>query len=125
MGVKRPFMALLICFVMAAGHGKAAHADSYRTIEDSSPQEVMDGMMNKAGRGMANLSTGWLELPKQIYETSKEQGAAMGASIGFLKGVGMTLARTLAGVGELATFFIASPGFYDPYFDPAYVWQKD
>ncbi|HTP64879.1 MAG TPA: exosortase system-associated protein, TIGR04073 family [Geobacteraceae bacterium] len=125
MGVKRCCMAFLVCLAMMAGHGRAAQADSYRNIENSSPQEVVDGMMNKAGRGMANMTTGWMELPKQIYETSRDEGAAKGASIGFLKGMGMMMARTLAGVGEFATFFVAYPGFFDPYFDPAYVWQKE
>ena len=80
MGVKRCCMAFLVCLAMMAGHGRAAQADSYRNIENSSPQEVVDGMMNKAGRGMANMTTGWMELPKQIYETSRDEGAAKGAS---------------------------------------------
>jgi hypothetical protein len=37
----------------------------------------------------------------------------------------MTLVRTFSGAGEALTFFVAYPGFYDPYFDPAYVWQKE
>ena len=105
--------------------GGLAGADSYRTIENSSPQEVVDGMMTKAGRGLANVTTGWLELPKQIYTTSKEDGIAKGILVGPLKGLGMTLVRTVAGVGEFMTFFVAYPGFYDPFFDPAYVWEKE
>jgi putative exosortase-associated protein (TIGR04073 family) len=45
--------------------------------------------------------------------------------VGPLKGIGMTVVRTVAGAGETATFYLAYPGFYDPYFDPAYVWQKE
>ncbi len=121
---RRIFSSLVICCSLVLGQVITAHADSYRTVDNSSPQEVVDGMMNKAGRGMANMTTGWLELPRQIYETSKESGAAMGASIGFLKGIGMTVVRTVGGVGEFVTFFLSYPGFYDPYFEPAYVWEK-
>ena len=102
-----------------------ARASEYRTIETSSPQEIVDGMATKAVRGVANVATGWLEFPKQIYLTFKEDGIAKGLFVGPLKGVGMTLVRTVSGAGEVATFFITYPGFYDPYFEPAYVRQKE
>lgn len=125
MAVNRMLGAFLICWAIVMAQGGVAGADSYRTIEQSTPQEVVAGMMNKAGRGLANMTTGWLELPKQIYLTSKEDGTAMGIFLGPLKGLGMTLVRTAAGAGEFTTFFLAYPGFYDPYFEPAYVWQKE
>jgi len=125
MPVKQMCRAFLICSVLVMAQYGVAGADNYRTIENSSPQEVVDGMMNKAGRGLANATTGWLELPKQIYTTSKEDGIAKGILVGPLKGLGMTLVRTVAGVGEFMTFFVAYPGFYDPFFDPAYVWEKE
>jgi putative exosortase-associated protein (TIGR04073 family) len=125
MVTKRQVNAFLICCVLAAAQCGIAFADNYQTIENSSPQDVVDGMAGKAGRGLANIATGWLELPKQIYTTSKEDGVARGISLGPLKGLGMTLVRTVSGVGELMTFFVAYPGFYDPYFDPAFVWQKE
>ncbi len=121
---KRVFSAFVICCALVVSQVITSYADSYRTIDNSSPQEVVDGMMNKAGRGMANMTTGWLELPKQVYETSKEDGVAKGILIGTLKGMGMTVVRTVGGVGEFATFYLSYPGFYDPYFEPAYVWEK-
>jgi putative exosortase-associated protein (TIGR04073 family) len=125
MAVKRILCAFLFCWTIVLAKGGVAGADSDRTVENSTPQEVVDGMMIKAGRGLANMTTGWLEFPKQIYTTSKEDGTAMGIFIGPLKGLGMTVVRTIAGVGEFATFYCAYPGFYDPFFDPAYVWQKE
>jgi putative exosortase-associated protein (TIGR04073 family) len=125
MVTKRQISAFLICCALAVAQCGIAFADNYQTIENSSPQDVVDGMATKAGRGLANIAAGWLELPKQIYTTSKEDGVAKGVLLGPLKGLGMTLVRTVSGVGELMTFFIAFPGFYDPYFDPAYVWQKE
>ena len=116
---------LLISCVFIIAQASAYGADVYRSIDNSSPQDVVDGMASKAGRGIANMTTGWLELPKQIYTTSKEDGAVKGIFIGPLKGLGMTLLRTIGGVGELMTFYMSYPGFYDPFFDPAYVWQKE
>ncbi len=125
MEIKRPLCAVLICCAVIIGQVGVAGADNYQTIDDSSPQEVVDGMATKAVRGLANVTTGWLELPKQIYVTYQEDGAAKAIFVGPLKGVGMTLVRTVSGVAEFATFFVAYPGFYDTYFDPAFVWQKE
>ncbi len=123
--MKRLCCVVLISCVMTLTRVGGAIADNYQTIEGSSPQEVVDGMASKAVRGLANVTTGWLEFPKQIYTTCKEDGVAKGVFVGPLKGVGMTLVRTVAGVAEFTTFFIAYPGFYDPYFDPSFVWQKE
>jgi putative exosortase-associated protein (TIGR04073 family) len=125
MEMKRLLSAVLIGCAMVMTQAAVAGADSYRTIENSSPQEVVDGIATKAVRGLANVTTGWLEFPKQIYLTYKEDGAAKGIFVGPLKGMGMTLVRSVTGVSEFLTCFVAYPGFYDPYFDPAYVWQKE
>lgn len=116
-------LLLAICLFCVVPCAKAA--DEFTNIEDAAPEEIVDGMANKLARGTANVATGWLELPKQIMLTSKRDGLAKGVTIGSLKGIGMTLIRTATGVGEALTFFIAYPGFYDPLFDPPYVWQKE
>ena len=122
---RRLVAALLFCATLTLLAGPVLATDSYRTVEDSTPQEIVDAMATKGVRGAANIATGWLELPKQIYQTSREDGWRRGVVIGPFKGIGMTLVRTLTGVGELATFFVAFPNFYAPWFEPAYVWQKE
>ena len=119
--LRRALAAVVLTLTMQA---VSAHAVS-KSVDDASPQEIISGMSNKAVRGLANATTGWLEFPKQIYATSQEEGIAKGIFVGPLKGIGMTLVRTVGGVGEFATFFLAYPGFYDPFFDPPYSWQKE
>jgi putative exosortase-associated protein (TIGR04073 family) len=102
-----------------------AFADEIRPIEDYSAQEVVSGMAGKTGRGIANVATGWLEFPKQIYLTVNEDGTTKGILLGPLKGIGMAVARTVAGAVEIATFFVPCPGFYDPLLEPPYIWQKE
>ena len=51
----------------------------------------------KLGRGLANILTGWVELPKNIYETSVEDNIFSGLTIGLAKGVGMAIVRTGTG----------------------------
>lgn len=125
MKIKGIFPAVLILFAVGGILPAGSFAGTYNTIENSSPQEIVSGMANKAARGIANTTTGWLEFPKQIYTTYSEEGAAKGILIGPLKGIGMTIVRTVSGVAEFMTFFSAYPGFYRPYFDPAFVWEKE
>jgi len=125
MQMKKSLLVVLLAVLLAAGVSVQAHADDIKTVDSAAPQEVLDGMANKAARGVANVATGWFELPKQIALTIKEDGVAKGVTVGPLKGIGMAIVRTAAGVGETLTFFVAWPDFYEPYFEPAYVWQKE
>jgi putative exosortase-associated protein (TIGR04073 family) len=120
--LSRVLLVAGIALICMAG---VSRAETTQTVEESSPQEVIDGMANKAVRGTANVATGWVELPKQIYLTVRDEGAVKGIFVGPLKGIGMTLVRTFAGAGELLTFFVAYPGFYDPIIEPEYVWEKE
>lgn len=78
----------------------------------------------KLGRGLVNILTGWVELPKNIYDTSKQSNPFAGITVGLAKGVGMTVVRTGAGVYETATFPFPLPKEYKPVLEPAYVLQK-
>jgi putative exosortase-associated protein (TIGR04073 family) len=115
---------VVICLVSIVLEGISSAA-GYRNIETASPQDIVEGMATKGVRGAANIVTGWVEIPKQIYITGKETGWLRGSIIGPLKGIGMTVVRTVSGAGELLTFFVAYPGFYDPWIEPRFVWMKE
>ena len=114
-------LLLVVSLCAQPSHG----SDDFKTVETSTPQEVVGGMSLKIVRGVSNITLGWWELPKQVYETFQGDGVAMGLSVGPLKGIGMTLVRTLSGVVEVFTFPFPFPGFYDPYFEPEFVWQME
>jgi putative exosortase-associated protein (TIGR04073 family) len=112
----------VICLCTNLSH---AGSSPFKTPENSPPQEVVEGMTLKFARGISNAALGWLELPKQVYTTYRNEGPAMGIAVGPLKGIGMMLLRTISGAAEVATFPAPFPGFYDPYFEPPFVWQKE
>jgi putative exosortase-associated protein (TIGR04073 family) len=116
-------LPLLLCLWLSLSG--SAVASSFKTIDSASPQEIVDGMATKGVRGAANILTGWVELPKQIYVTGERDGWLRGSVIGPFKGIGMTIVRTVSGAGELVTFFLAYPGFYDPWIEPRFVWMKE
>ena len=76
----------------------------------------------KLGRGVANTLTGWVEIPKNIYNTSVEDNAFSGMTLGLAKGAGMGIVRTGAGIYEIATFPFPLPENYKAILEPEYVF---
>ena len=81
-------------------------------------------MGKKLTRGLANILTGWVELPKNIYDTSVEDNMFSGLTVGLVKGVGMAIVRTGAGVYETITFPFPIPEDYAPVLEPEYVFSE-
>ena len=79
----------------------------------------------KLGRGLVNILTGWVELPKNIYETSAESNPFAGITIGLAKGLGMTVVRTGAGIFDAATFPFPLPEGYKPILEPEYILEDE
>lgn len=72
----------------------------------------------KLGRGLVNILTGWVELPKNIYKATTEDNLFAGLTIGLAKGIGMTVVRTGAGVYDTATFPFPLPENFKPLLEP-------
>ena len=79
----------------------------------------------KLGRGLANILTGWIELPKNIYDVSVEENPLAGLTIGLAKGIGMTIVRTGAGIYEVVTFPFPIPEDYGPVLEPEFVFSEE
>ncbi len=77
----------------------------------------------KAGRGLAAMTTGFLEVPGNIVKTTRERGAGWGWSLGFVTGLGMIVVRELVGVFELVTSPFDVPEGYEPIIDPEFPWD--
>lgn len=83
-----------------------------------------DNPVTKLGRGLTNLATGWLEIPKEIAAQLHEKGeipAFLSAPwLGLVKGLG----RMLVGIYDAATCLIPFPKGYKPVIQPEYVFEK-
>jgi putative exosortase-associated protein (TIGR04073 family) len=88
-------------------------------------QAVLQQMGKKLSRGIANVATGWAEIPKQIYLVGRDEGWVTGAIRGSFDGLGMCVARTVAGIYEIFTFPVPIPPQYQPMLEPDYVWQAE
>jgi putative exosortase-associated protein (TIGR04073 family) len=90
--------------------------------EPPRPETIVEKMAFKLTRGVTNVATSIVELPKQSYLTVRDQGK-VGYVIGPLKGFGMTIYRAFIGSVEALFFMVPQPGYYDPMIDPDYVWN--
>lgn len=79
--------------------------------------------MDKLGRGLAGMTTGFLELPGNIVAESRDHGAGAAATVGVAKGIGMIPVRELVGVYNFVTAPIPYPDGYRPILHPEYPWQ--
>lgn len=108
--------AVLAVLVASLVTNAPVHADEPSTLGDRISEKLI--------RGVANISTGWIEVPRQIYEVGTHEGWVSGLLRGPFDGIGMFFARTVAGVVETATFAVPLPT-YEPMVTPAYAWESD
>ncbi|MBI2870921.1 MAG: exosortase system-associated protein, TIGR04073 family [Candidatus Omnitrophica bacterium] len=84
--------------------------------------EAADNAGGKFGRGLVNVATGWMEVFANIIEVSKEENPFLGITVGTVKGVGMTLARTGSGLFDVIT--APFEPYDEPLVTPDYVWSE-
>jgi putative exosortase-associated protein (TIGR04073 family) len=76
----------------------------------------------KLGRGLAAMTTGFLEVPGNVVQTARERGAVWGVTLGFAEGLGRLVVRELVGVYEFVTAPVPAPAGYRPILRPEYPW---
>jgi putative exosortase-associated protein (TIGR04073 family) len=81
-----------------------------------------DTSAEKLGRGLAGMTCGFLELPGNIVNETKKQGA-VGVPLGLAKGVGMIVTRELVGVYEFISAPFPVPAGFRPILSPEYPWS--
>jgi len=115
--MKRTYLTL----ALLAAFAPCAFADTRAERRESAFTRESPGA--KAGRGVMEMITGFMEFPGNIYAESRDDGVASGLTIGLAKGIGMIPVRELVGVYELVTAPIEIPDDYRPVLDPPLPWQ--
>jgi putative exosortase-associated protein (TIGR04073 family) len=77
----------------------------------------------KAGRGLAAMTTGFLEIPGNMVAESREHGAGAGIPLGFVFGLGKLVVRELIGVYEFISAPFAAPAGFEPILEPEFPWD--
>ena len=76
----------------------------------------------KAGRGLAGMTLGFLEVPGNIVQETRTNGVVSGMTIGLAVGLGKLVARELIGVYEFVTAPFAVPAGFEPILQPEFAW---
>jgi putative exosortase-associated protein (TIGR04073 family) len=79
--------------------------------------------LQKAGRGLAAMTTGFLEVPGNMVAESRERGAGAGIPLGFVFGLGKLVVRELVGVYEFLSCPIEAPAGFEPIIEPEFPWD--
>ncbi len=78
---------------------------------------------DKLVRGLGNFFLGFLEIPRNIHNTTDSSGMLSGWTVGLGKGLGYTVLRMGAGLYDAVTFPFPVPHDYAPIIEPEYPWQ--
>lgn len=109
MGIRRKRAALVLALLLA-------------TLLPAAAQAAQHSAGRKFGRGLAAMTCGFLEVPGNIVETSRERGPGWGVTLGFAEGLGKLVVRELVGVYEFVTAPFPVPAGYQPILKPEYPW---
>jgi len=73
-------------------------------------------------RGLAGMTTAFLEVPGNMVAETDARGPAEGLPLGFAKGLGMIVPRVLVGVYEFVSAPFEFPAGYSPILRPEFPW---
>jgi putative exosortase-associated protein (TIGR04073 family) len=76
----------------------------------------------KAGRGLAAMAVGFLEVPGNMVAESRERGAGAGIALGFVFGLGKFVVRELVGAYEFVSCPFEAPADFQPIIEPEFPW---
>ena len=74
-------------------------------------------------RGLAGMTTAFLEVPGNMVRETDRRGAGEGIPLGFAKGLGMIVPRVLVGVWEFISAPFPVPAGYGPILEPEFPWS--
>jgi putative exosortase-associated protein (TIGR04073 family) len=107
---------LIVGLLFVAGSvGRAVADDTTRKRKDISL------MVRKFSRGVMNVLTCWVEVPKNMALRWKETDPFTGIIYGHVEGVIWMAARLIGGVYEVVSFPFPYPDDYAPLIEPEFI----
>lgn len=109
---KNLFIAVLILVFLLSLGSVPAIADDYNAAE-------------KLGRGLANILTGWVEIPAEVGRQIEKKGDLAAVFVGPILGFCKAIGRTAVGFYDTITFPVPLPSGYKPVIEPEFVLEED
>lgn len=92
---------------------------SINSVQAEEHGSYQRNVMEKAGNGIANLMTGWLEMPKNVINTTNNSNILFGVLGGMVKGTVNMMGRMGVGLVDLVTCPIPT----QPIVQPLLIWD--
>lgn len=123
----RQYLRILVALAVFVGVC-ATSLQAQRYGDEYRDESCFGQMQHKLGRGLANLFTGVVEIPKNISREWRRTDPATGVIVGGVKGVGWAATRMAVGAFDTVTFPVPVPANYEPLMLPEYplpdVWGE-
>jgi putative exosortase-associated protein (TIGR04073 family) len=109
-------------FLLAPTSNRQVHAVISTSIAEVERENTdVYKMSHKLGRGVMNILTGWVEIPKQTAKEWQATDPLTGTIMGVTKGFVTAVTRTIVGVFEVVSFPFPVPRNYEPVMEPEFV----
>jgi putative exosortase-associated protein (TIGR04073 family) len=122
MGMRSAWRVAACAAVLVVG---AAASASAAIDETKGGPSYVSGSLRKLGRGISNVVTCPIELPRTIERVSFRDGYVAAATVGVLQGVWRTILRGVVGLFEVATFPAEIPKGFEPLIKPEFAFGRD
>lgn len=109
---------------LATPQASAQSVEVYDPYGELPRPTVVEGALEKLGRGLSNVLFGWAEIPV-TFDEKLQQGKPLSHLLGAVPviGTGRAIMRTTTGVFEMVTFPVSdSEVNYEPILEPDYVF---
>ena len=126
---KRSAWSVLACVALVLVGATAPTAAAVVDETKGGPSYV-SGSLRKLGRGIANVVTCPIELPRTVEKVALRDGYLAGGTVGILQGAWRTILRGVVGIFEVVTFPVEIPKGFAPLIKPEFafghdVWEPD
>lgn len=123
MSVRRWFV-ILGC-VMGLGAASAWSAPMPDPVDEALTRYNAHPALHKLGRGAANFTMGWLEIPLGIHQHKSPHDTGGSFFTGLAYGIVKGAARTGVGLFEVVTFWFPYPDDFAPVLPTLEYFRKD
>lgn len=121
--MKKNLSAAIVLSVFLTGSAFAEMPAPAIKGDKPSAKTGMADANRKLGRGLANLTMGWMEIFKGIQEVDRNQNTIAAITWGPVYGLGNAISRTATGAFETLTFPIPTTAEkdYRPILEPEFI----
>lgn len=119
-GLLTGYISMAQADMQQQGYGGTDYTPITQMDEPQQPTSYGRKIGKKALSGWANLSLGFLEIPKNIINTTNQSNFFYGVFGGLLKGIVNTVGRMGVGIADLITFPLPTK----PIARPVFIWDN-